>query len=113
MDGDTDETTHSELVEHLEKVAMVVTARGSDGTKALLLTWHRRLGYPTFKTVMALACNSVSGVVITDLPVKVPGLGGCAACIMAKSHIKRAVVKQRGTLKGCTLIWSVLCLQSQ
>jgi hypothetical protein len=34
--GDTDETTHNKLVGHLEKVAMVVIARGSDGAKASL-----------------------------------------------------------------------------
>jgi hypothetical protein len=83
--GDMDETTHDELVGRLENVAMVATARGPDGAKASLLTWHRRLGHPTFKTVMALARDSASGMVITDIPAKVPGLDGCAACVAAKS----------------------------
>jgi hypothetical protein len=83
--GDMDKTTHDELVGHLENVAMVATARGPDGAKASLLTWHRRLGHPMCKMVMALACDGASRMVITDLPVKVPGLDGCAACIVAKS----------------------------
>ena len=37
-----------------------------------------------FKMVMVLACNGVSGIVITDLPAKLPGLDGCAACVAAK-----------------------------
>jgi hypothetical protein len=85
MNGDTDETTHNKLVGHLEKVAMVATARGSDGVKACLLTWLRRLGHLILKTVMALAHDGASGIVIMDLPENVPGLDGCAACVTAKS----------------------------
>jgi hypothetical protein len=83
LNGDMDETTH-ELVGHLE-VAMVATARGSDSAKASLLTWPRRLGQPMFKTVMTSAHDRASGIVIMDLPAKVPGLDGCAACVAAKS----------------------------
>jgi len=37
------------LAERLETVAMVATARGAEGTMATLLTWHRRLGHPSYK----------------------------------------------------------------
>jgi hypothetical protein len=47
----TEEPTHEELVGRLETVAMVATARGVEGMKATLLTWHHQL---SFKTVVAL-----------------------------------------------------------
>ena len=40
MDGDDVKPTHDELVERLDKVAMVATANGADGKRATLLTWH-------------------------------------------------------------------------
>jgi len=76
--------THNELVEHLGNVAMVASARGAEGGKATLLTWHRRLGHLSFKTVVA-SVKGVTGMEITDLPTKVPGLDACAACVAAKS----------------------------
>jgi len=76
--------THDELVERLGSVAMVASARGAEGGKATLLTWHRRLGHSSFKTVVASA-KGVTGMEITDLPTKVPGLDACAACVAAKS----------------------------
>jgi hypothetical protein len=57
------EPTHEE---RLETVAMVATARGAEGTKAALLTWHRRLGHPSFKTVVALSESGANGMGITD-----------------------------------------------
>ena len=35
--------------------------------------------------MVELAQNGASGMVITDLPVKIPGLNACAACVMGKS----------------------------
>ena len=67
MHDDT-EPTHDELVERLDKVAMV---KGADGIRATLLTWNRRLGHPSFKTVVALAESGANGMVTTDLPEKI------------------------------------------
>ena len=77
--------THDELVERLGNVAMIASARGAEGEKASLLTWHRRLGHSSFKTVVASAKGGVTGMEITDLPTKTPGLDACAACVAAKS----------------------------
>ena len=79
------ELTQGELIRRLVGVVMTATAKGGDGTEATLLTWHRRLGHPAFKTVVALAQSGASGIVITDLPAKAPGLDACAACVAAKS----------------------------
>jgi transposase InsO family protein len=79
------EQTHEDLVGRLVKVAMVATAKGADGMRATLMTWHRRLGHPSFKTVVALARSGANGMVITDLPTKIPSLDTCAACVAAKS----------------------------
>ena len=79
------ELTYPELVECLLKVTMTVTARGGNGMEAMLMTWHRWLGHLLFKTVVALARSGASGIVISDIPAKIPGLDTCAACIAAKS----------------------------
>jgi GAG-pre-integrase domain len=79
------EPTHEELARRLETVVMVATARGAEGTKATLLTWHRRLGHLSFKTVVALSESGANGMVITDLPTNIPGLDACAACVAAKT----------------------------
>ena len=50
-----------------------------------LLNWHRRLGHPSFKTVVVLTESGATGTVITDLPEKTPGLDACVACIAAKA----------------------------
>jgi hypothetical protein len=84
--------THEELVKRLEKVALSATAKGGDGMEALL-PWHRCLGHPSFKSVVTLAESGASGIVITDMPAKIPGLDACAACVAAKSvhlRIRRA-----------------------
>ena len=78
------EPTYPELVECLLKVTMTVMARGGNRMEATLMTWHRWLGHPLFKTVVALARSSVSGIVISDIPAKIPGLDACAACVAAK-----------------------------
>ena len=49
------------------------------------MTWHRRLGRPSFKTMVALAESGASGMVITNIPAKIPGLDVCLACVAAKS----------------------------
>ena len=79
------ELTYPELVECLLKVAMTVMARGENGMEATLMTWHRWLGHLSFKTVVALARSGASGIVISDIPARIPGLDACAACIAAKS----------------------------
>ena len=48
MGGDDAEPTHDELANRLDGVVMVATAKGVDGIKATLLTWHR-LGHPSLK----------------------------------------------------------------
>ena len=49
------------------------------------MAWYRRLGHSPFKIVVELAQNGASGTVITDLPVEIPGLDACAACLVGKS----------------------------
>jgi hypothetical protein len=66
-------------------VALVAAAKGGNGMEVSLMTWHRRLGHPTFKMVVELAWKGASGMVITNLPVEIPGLDACAACVVAKS----------------------------
>jgi len=70
---------HEELVERLQQVALVATAKGGGGKEASLITLHRRLHYPAFKTVIALAESGTGSTVITDLPAKMPGLGICCS----------------------------------
>ena len=79
------ERTIPELVQHLQKVAMAATARGGESIEGTLMTWHWRLGHLSFKLVVALAKSGVSGIVITDIPAKIPGLDACAACVVGKS----------------------------
>ena len=61
MEGGEEETTH-ELVGRLGKVTMVAMVKGADGKKATLITWHRWLGHPSFKTVVALVKNGAEGI---------------------------------------------------
>ena len=82
--GDAD-PTHQELVDCLGKVAMTTTAKGGRGTEATLMTWHCRLGHLSFRMVVELVQKGASGMVITDMPVKVPGLDVCTACVAGKS----------------------------
>jgi hypothetical protein len=90
--------THQELVEHLEKVVMTATAKGGKGTEATLITWHRRLGHPSFKMVVELARGGTSGMVITDMPAKIPGLDACAVCVARKSvHLPYKEGHERAT----------------
>ena len=85
MEGSGAEPTHDELVEGLGGVAMAATAKGADGKKATLLTWHRCLGHSSFETVGASAKDSATGIEISDLPTKIPGLDACAVRVVAKS----------------------------
>jgi len=92
------EPTYPELVQRLQKVVMAATARGGNGTEATLMTWHRRLGHASFKTVVALAKSGASGIVISDIPAKIPGLDACAACVAAKSvHLPHKEGRKRGS----------------
>ena len=43
------------------------------------------MGHSSFKLVVVLAKSGTSGIVITDIPVKIPGLDACTACIAGKS----------------------------
>ena len=63
---------------------MAATAKGGKGSEATLMNWHRWLGHPSFKTVVELAKSGVSGMVITDMTGKVPGLDVCAVCVAGK-----------------------------
>ena len=66
--------------------------------EATLMTWHRRLGHASFKTVVALAKSGASGIVISDIPAKIPGLDACAACVAAKSvHLPHKEGRKRGS----------------
>ena len=59
---------------------MVTTARGGKGSEASLMTWHHQLGHPSFRTVMELV-QRVSRMVVMDVPVMIPSLNVCAACV--------------------------------
>ena len=48
------------LVECLGRVVVVTMAKGPNGKRASLLTWHPWLGHSSFKTVAALANKGVS-----------------------------------------------------
>jgi len=72
-----EDPTHEELLERLGKVAVVVTAKGADGMRATLMTWHRRLGHPSFKTMTALAEGGPDGMAMTK---KILGFE-CARCM--------------------------------
>ena len=67
-------------MERLGKVAVVATAKGADSMRATLMTRHRWLGHPSFKTVVALAESGAGGMVIADLPKMIPGLGAVHGC---------------------------------
>ena len=58
--------THDELVEPL---VMVATAKGANGKGKERR--HRRLGHPSFKTVVTLGESGANGMVIMDLPEKI------------------------------------------
>ena len=81
-EGDDEEPIYGELVERLEEVALVATAKGADGIRVTRMTLHRCLGHPSFKTVVALTENGANGMVITE---RITGLDTCAACVAAKA----------------------------
>jgi len=68
-----EDTTHEELVERPGKAEMAATAKDASGMRTLV-AWHRWLDHRSFKTVVALAENGADGMVITDLPKKIPSL---------------------------------------
>ena len=47
--------TYQELAQRLKGVVMTAMAKGGEGTKVALMTWHRRLVHLSFKTVVELA----------------------------------------------------------
>jgi transposase InsO family protein len=97
VDGGAD-PTYKELGQHLDQVAFAAMAKGGNGTEATLMTWHRQLGHPAFKTVVELAQKGASGMVITDLPARIPSLDTCAACVVAKSvHLPHKEGRERAT----------------
>jgi transposase InsO family protein len=88
--------THEELVDGLQKVVLAATAKGGDGMEATLMTWYRPLGHAAFKTILELAQMGASGMVITDVPAKIPNLDACAACVAAKSvHLPHQEGRER------------------
>ena len=85
VEGVEAESALDELTEHLGRVAMVAMVKGPDSKRASLLTWHRQLGHLSFKTMVTLAKGGVSGMEISDLPTKIPGLNACTTCAVAKA----------------------------
>ena len=84
-DGPSEDQVHRDTVKRLDDYALVATAKGGHGEDASLMTWHRRLGHPSFKAVLDLAKSGVSGMTVTDVPAVVPGLDSCAACVAGKA----------------------------
>jgi len=66
-----EDPSHEELVERLRRCP----TNGANSMRATLMTRHRWLGHPSFKTAVALAESGAGGMVIADLPKKIPGLG--------------------------------------
>jgi len=93
-----DKSTYQELLGRLGKVTMTATARGGSGPKALLWTWHCWLGHLSFKTIMELAQEGASGLEITNIPARIPGLDACFACVAAKMvHLPHKEGRSRAT----------------
>jgi len=86
-DSGEGESTYQELLGRLGKVAMTATVRRGSGPKASLLTWHHRLGHLSFKTVVELAQEGASGLEITDVPARIPGLNACSACVAVEVRV--------------------------
>ena len=97
MEGEED-VAHDELGERLATVAMVGTAKGTNGTRVSLMAWHRWLGHPSFKTVVALAESGADGMAITDLPTKTPGLDAC--CSKVSTPTAQGRTKSCGSIPG-------------
>ena len=77
---------------------MTATAKGRNGAEATLMAWHRQLGHASFKTVIALARSGASGIVINDIPAKIPGLDACVACVAANSvHLPHKEGRKRSS----------------
>jgi len=79
--------THNELLRCIDKVALVAMAKDADSERVTIRTWHGLLGHPSSKAVIVLAGSGMNSMLITDLPVKVPGLnvmpfGGGWKCLM-------------------------------
>ena len=77
----------------------MTATKGGNGTRAALMTWHRRLGHPSFKTVVELAQSDANGMAITALPVTIPGFGACAAYVAEKSvQLPHKEVRGQGSM---------------
>ena len=46
------EPTCQDIVECLDVIVMAATVKGGEGSEATLMTWHHRLGHPSFKMVV-------------------------------------------------------------
>jgi hypothetical protein len=68
------------------------------------MTWHRRLGHPAFKTVVALSESGVIDMVITDLQAKILSLDACAACVAA-THTRRAANRRASIWVASISTW--------
>ena len=92
------EPTYPELAQRLQKVVMTATAKEGNGTEAMLMAWHRQLGHASFKTVIVLARSGASGIVISDIPAKIPGPDACIACVAANSvHLPHKEGRKRSS----------------
>ena len=90
--------THQEVIKRLDNIALVATAKGGQGSPVSLMTWHRRLGHPSFGAVIDLSKSGVCGMEIKDVPLTVPSLDSCAACVAGKSvHLPHKVGRTRAT----------------
>ena len=97
-DRQSRENTHQDIAQRLDKLAMCATTQGGRRCEVRLMTWHRQLGHLMFKTAVELSTSGVYRMTITDLPVKLPGLDLCVACVAGKStHLPHKEGRERAT----------------
>ena len=83
--GEVSDQTLDKRLETLGGDPSVAFSAGDAAQPISLYNWHRRMGHRSMKTVVDMAKGAVTGLVMKDLPVRVPTLDNCPACVLAKS----------------------------
>ena len=48
--------------------------------------WHRRIGHRSMKTIVDMANEVVTGIVLKDVPENPPKIGSCPSCVLTKAQ---------------------------